>query len=77
MNFGKYELCSGAVQFSGAYYDQNSVYGNITFLANQKIALLANSFGIKNWSNQSALFWYSPKISILMTIHRNGNCRSF
>lgn len=55
---GKYELPVAEkmfFQFSIIGHDQNSVYGNSTFLANQKIAF-GQFIWDKNWSNHSVLF---------------------
>lgn len=55
---GKYELPIAEkmfFQFSVIGHDQNSVYGNATFLANQKIAF-GQFIWDKNWSNHSVLF---------------------
>ncbi|MBQ0909973.1 TonB-dependent receptor [Flavobacterium sp. F-328] len=55
---GKYELPVAEkmfFQFSVIGHDQNSVYGNATFLANQKIAF-GQFIWDKNWSNHSVLF---------------------
>lgn len=55
---GKYELPVQEkmyFQFSIIGHDQNSVYGNSTFLANQKIAF-GQFLWDKNWKNNSFLF---------------------
>jgi outer membrane receptor for ferrienterochelin and colicins len=55
---GKYELPVQEkmyFQFSIIGHDQNSVYGNSTFLANQKIAF-GQFLWDKNWNNNSFLF---------------------
>ena len=55
---GKYELPVQEkmyFQFSLIGHDQNSVYGNSTFLANQKIAF-GQFLWDKNWNNNSFLF---------------------
>jgi outer membrane receptor for ferrienterochelin and colicins len=55
---GKYELPVAEkifFQFSVIGHDQNSVYGNSTFLANQKIAF-GQFIWDKNWNNHSVLF---------------------
>lgn len=55
---GKYELPVAEkmyFQFSVIGHDQNSVYGNSSFLANQKIAF-GQFIWDKNWNNHSVLF---------------------